>query len=286
MHHGVAWCSLDSDGILTYCEQRYFDLRLMVQDHESAGLVILYLLSAFPWMDWCLFVLSISISKTLLFGDIMLARDSTSGCFAGTSKSQGSLGAWGSFDARWLLASCEQRFLDMRVVVYCPDWVTACASLNTKILIKFLTPGIVFHWHIVEFIRFHDLVPLNVYLGSEVKDMVPACAGIVLVSFHGMNLCFKVPQLLSMCAFSSGWTALNSLFWESPRSFDRVLFLIHMFFISFFMYRRRHRRWLWRCPDWVAAFASLNTKILIKFLTPGIVFHCMTHRGIYPSFMT
>ena len=51
MHHGVAWCSLDLDGILTYCEQRYFDLRLMVQDHESAGLVILYLLSAFPWMD-------------------------------------------------------------------------------------------------------------------------------------------------------------------------------------------------------------------------------------------
>ena len=59
--------------------------------------------------------------------------------------------------------------------------------------------------------------------------MVPACAGIVLVSFHGMNLCLKVPQLLSMCAFSSGWTAWFSLFWENPRSIDRVLLLIYDF---------------------------------------------------------
>ena len=47
----------------------------------------------------------------------MLARDSTSGCYSDTSKSQGSLGAWGSFDARQLLASCQQRFLDMRLIV-------------------------------------------------------------------------------------------------------------------------------------------------------------------------
>ena len=65
--------------------------------------------------------------------------------------------------------------------------------------------------------------------------MVPACAGIVLVSFHGMNLCLKVPQLLSMCAFSSGWTAWFSLFWESPRSIDRVLLLIMYIYIIFFI---------------------------------------------------
>ena len=47
----------------------------------------------------------------------MLARDSTSGCYSDTSKSQGSLGAWGSFDAHRLLALCRQRFLDMRLIV-------------------------------------------------------------------------------------------------------------------------------------------------------------------------
>ena len=47
----------------------------------------------------------------------MLARDSTRGCFSGTSKSQGSFGAWGSFDARQLLALSRQRFLDMRLIV-------------------------------------------------------------------------------------------------------------------------------------------------------------------------